>query len=498
MPFWQLLPNLIRMAINTARSTTPLSEGPSPVQRYLGLVARHPFLTLACIVLPMLAAFALASRQPEKFSASAQVQVARQNLAFALTGTPDPTASTSDFTAVLQTEAALAQSSEIERTLPDGPSDNIEANGTVKPSTVSDVLNFSVTAKDAGSAIRQTNQYANAYVRLRRLIDENALTAAVTTAQRKLRAERERDPGSALSAELERKVQQLQTLQALQSPRVTFIGPATDATKIAPRPTRAAILGLIIGLAIAGILLTLLDVLNTRVRSATDVEDRTGLPVLAHVRKARGKSRADASRRASMDLLRARLERLGLGTSSRSIVLSRVGASDVGAWAPAGLGAAFARIGKQAAVLRFMSDDPRASEIRAPADQLLVGTPRAMSSDLGTLPTLQRVTDADGVLMAYSPQTISGSMGPEHLRGLVETLLESVDVVIVDAPAPWSSLGIATLSSEPDIGLFVIGVDDTTRQDLATLNDALPSFNAKTLGTLVVERQPRRRRAKPS
>src|SRR3954453_5273065 len=140
----------------------PFSEeaATSPARRYLSLAIRRWWLVVGCVVLAAAAAYVVANRKPDKYSASASVQVSRQNLSYALTGTPDPVAGTSDFQAILQTQAELAQSPEIATVVPKDAAvsaDDILANGSVKPLTTADVLTFSVTAPTPDQAIKGTN-----------------------------------------------------------------------------------------------------------------------------------------------------------------------------------------------------------------------------------------------------------------------------------------------------------------------------------------------------
>src|SRR4051794_14232383 len=82
----------------------------SALRHYLTIALRRRWLVLACLVMPLGAAVGYSLTQPKLYRGGAQVVLSRQNLANALTNTPDPTSQANDFLRIVQTQADIARS----------------------------------------------------------------------------------------------------------------------------------------------------------------------------------------------------------------------------------------------------------------------------------------------------------------------------------------------------------------------------------------------------
>ena len=90
---------------------------------------------------------------------------------------------------------------------------------------------------------------------------------------------------------LQQKDQELATLQALQTSRLSVTRAAAKAYQVAPRPKRAAALGIFLGLVVGIGLMFLLEALDTRVRSGAEIAERLDLPLLSRIPGRRASSR---------------------------------------------------------------------------------------------------------------------------------------------------------------------------------------------------------------
>ena len=72
-------------------------------------------------------------------------------------------------------------------------------------------------------------------------------------------------------------------LGALWTSRMSVVRTATHVVQIEPRPKRAAGLGIFLGLVVGAGLMFLIEALDTRVRSGTEIAERLDLPLLARI-----------------------------------------------------------------------------------------------------------------------------------------------------------------------------------------------------------------------
>src|ERR1700722_15287758 len=95
---------------DTIASPEPPPRSISSLRFYLGVLRRRVIVIVVIIVVAIAAAIAYTAHKSTIYSANAQVEINRQDLASALTGVADATSVASDFPAVVQTQAAVARS----------------------------------------------------------------------------------------------------------------------------------------------------------------------------------------------------------------------------------------------------------------------------------------------------------------------------------------------------------------------------------------------------
>lgn len=272
-------------------ATDSRDEG-STLRDYLRVVRRRKWVILQAVALVPLTAVLLSTRQERLYQAEAEVLLSRQNLVPSQTDGQDPTIAPRPAERVAETEAQLARVPALaERTLEEAGVRGRTARDFLAASDVSakqntDLLEFRVTDHLQGLAVRLATEYAREFVDYRRELD----TAALVNARQELRArinevEAAGDRRSRLYESLVEKEQQLRTQEALQISNAFLVRPADEAKQVQPRPVRNGILGLALGL-ILGIGFALLwEALDTRVRSAEEIGERLGLPLLGRLPK---------------------------------------------------------------------------------------------------------------------------------------------------------------------------------------------------------------------
>src|SRR5919201_54785 len=227
---------------------------------YLRVAKRRKWIIAQAIVLLPLVAVGLSLHQRKMYRASAEVLLATQNVANQLNGINDPTLS-QDADRHAQTQADLARvpavASETLRLAGLKRSvDNFLNHSSASAKTNADLLELSVEDHRPDIARRLATAYATAFSGYRAQLD----TAPYTNAKRRANA-------------------QLREMAAANAEKSR----ADHATQVQPRPVRNGILGLVLGIVLGVALAFLREALDTRVRSAEEIEERLGIPLLARI-----------------------------------------------------------------------------------------------------------------------------------------------------------------------------------------------------------------------
>jgi capsular polysaccharide biosynthesis protein len=269
------------------------SHAPANLAHALGVLRRRWLILLGVVVLLPAATYFFTNRQDPSYQGEASVQLSRQNLANSLTGTPDNSAFAADPQRLTTTQAKVARSpavaARVVRRVPQAhlTVKQFLAASSVDTSTDSDVLTFKATNRRPELAQRLGLVFAQEFTSYRLLLDSRSLGRALGEARNSLRALRPSQ--EALRTQLEAKIEQLQTLEALQTSNASVVGSSVDAIQIAPRPLRNAVLALLIAIAGGIALAFLIDALDTRVRSVDSVAEALDAPLLARIPAPRGR-----------------------------------------------------------------------------------------------------------------------------------------------------------------------------------------------------------------
>jgi receptor protein-tyrosine kinase len=496
----------------------------SLITTYLRVLRRRWWVVVLCTAIATAAAIAFSLREQKLYHASADVLINRENLANVLTGTAD-TSQPADDQRLMQTQADLAGVEDVARRtlqaaqLRDRTPEQFLARASAKPKGDTDLLRLSVTDPDPGLATRLATIYARQFAAYRSALDTEKIVRARQEAQAKLAELGERTAANATFYDaLQENEQQLATLQTLQTARVTPVQPATGAAQVQPRVVRDAVLGFFAGLVVGIGVAFLLEALDTRVRTAAEIERRLGLPLLGRLPAPPRKLRKGGQlaihqsptggQAEAFRMLRTNLEFVMLDRDIRSILVTSAVENEGKSATAANLAVALASSGRRVILAEL---DMRRPSLRRLFD--LDGVPGLTQVALGRVAVEQALIPIS-IAPNHSVRTqdpfsgngglnpagglrvmVSGPVPPDpgefiagdRLGTLLTELTDHCDLLIVDAP-PLLRVGDAMkLSSRLDGILVVTRLNVVRRGMLAEMHRLLQTVPAAKLGFVVTD-----------
>jgi Mrp family chromosome partitioning ATPase/capsular polysaccharide biosynthesis protein len=522
-----------------------IEEGSEGIREFLGVLLRRKAALLLPVLLTPVIALGLAMLQDPVYESSADVLVTSGSVARALTELPG-LSSPDQPERNARTQVGLARlprvaQGVIERAPLFESADDFLARSRVSVEPDTDLLRFTVEDRDAEQASRLATLYAQEFTEYRNSLDLQAIRSTKLTISRTLaRLAAAGERGSALFAELRRARRQLEAAEALRGSTAILVQPAISATRIKPRPTRDAILGLGLGILLGVGLAFLIDRLDTRVRSSEVAEAIVGVPVLAELPAPPPLPQGAKTRVSMLDFpygayaeavrkLRANLEFANLDAGARVLMVTSAVAGEGKSTVASDLAVALARSGRAVALCDL---DPRAPSLHAmfglgdrrglveaafgseSLDRALVpvrwgmerpaheqpphppATPAAQS-DLDDLIVHPRsgVSTPRGRLSVLPlgrrrPPSPAEFVGSGAVRQLVAELAQRCDIVVLDTPPLLPVSDSLTISEYVDAALLVCGLETSRRPTLRDLRRILATFPARVLGLVVTGIEP--------
>jgi Mrp family chromosome partitioning ATPase/capsular polysaccharide biosynthesis protein len=474
-------------------------------------------MIVQAIVLVPLAAVLFSLQQTPMYQAGADVLLSRQNLASALTGMQDPSAYTQS-DRLAQTQADLARTAPVAQRVLDvvgvddkTPQDFL-AESSVTAKQNADILEFKVTDPDRALVVRLAQAYAEQYRIYRQELDTKALQDARAEVQERIAALG--DERGALYASLVEREQQLRTYEALQTSNAFVISSPTTADQVAPRPVRNAVLGLMLGIFLGVGLAFLREALDTRVRTAQEIGERLGLPLLARIPEPAKNLRAENKlvmlsepggvNAEAFRMLRTNLDFAALGHDVKSILVTSAVEREGKSTTIANLAVALARAGQKVILVDLdlrrpyvhkffdLRGRPGVTQVaigRATLNEALVRIPIAAVEPSRRLrgryePSAEgRPQGRLAVLGAGPIPPDPGEFVASHaLTEVLEELADIADILLVDAP-PLLHVGDAmVLSAKVDALILAARIETVRRPMLAEVRRLLDTIPAFKLG----------------
>jgi capsular polysaccharide biosynthesis protein len=462
-------------------SRTPV-EG---MHLYAVTLRRRWRMALAIVALAAVAGFLVASLSTKSHDATAKVLVDQQRQVDALLGTsdfsPDPERELNTGIELITLEP-IADGVRRSLGLPESASTLVSKVST-KVDRNSNIVSITVSDASAARAARLANAFAAGYRDYRARSARATVDDAIASAEARLRRLAPGPERTALATELRR----LQVAGAFQTGGVQVVHPATAATATTrPRPLLSALIGAVLGLLVAAVAVVVLARTDKTVRSARELEEATGQPVLARVPAGAAGAR-DALVTLAMSLPRAR----GRLAPPAVVLLTSPGPHEGTSGVALGLARSLDAIGELAIAIETDLRDPAfAVALGVDEPEGLVGFLRGSAKLDRELVSLGGACALPAGPAQEFPQPL---LAGERMATLVEELRNDTDVVVL-AGAPVGVVGDAlALVGLADLVVLVACLDVTRVDELQRAVSALQAAGSPPVGVVATTR-PRRGR----
>ncbi len=503
------------------RSAGPASPGAEPeafrstpervstLRFYLSVFGRRRLPMLIAFLVPVVVAVALTITAKKEYQGSALVVINRQSLSDQLTGTPDPTASSSEFVNIITTDADAARSiqvaNRVAQAVPEahlsGPA--ILAQATITPKQDADVVEFAVRDADPSLAQRLSTEFAREFVAYEQTRETGSITAILANVDARLARARHEGDRSLVSA-LTGRDEQLRTLLSLETPDNYVVTATTSASLVSPRKGLNLGLGVIAGLALTVLVAAALEALDTRVRSRDEVESLLEAPVLGRL----GTPRTRNTRRVlslvdpgdpaaePFRILRTNLQLQTLLHPARVMMVSGATEGEGKSLTVANLAVAEARAGRNVVLVDLDLRRPAQDTLfdtggRSPGvtdvllghislDEAMVEIPVASNHDGGRVEGSLRLLRSGPL-----PPDPGELVASDHAEHLIQSLRDKAEVVYVDCPPMLIAGDALAISRYCDAIIVVTRLSQARRSSLNDLSGALSGTPARVAGLVI-------------
>jgi Mrp family chromosome partitioning ATPase/capsular polysaccharide biosynthesis protein len=504
--------------------TSDRSLEPTPLRRYVEVLARRKWVFISVVVIVPLVAALFSLQREALYQAKSQVLLSDQYL-----GNTAGTQGSLDLQPerVVATQARIARTPDLARRVLEAAgqtsmtADQFLESSDVAPVGGANVLEFSVQNSSPDTAELLASTYGRQFVRYTRELETAALEKArLDLVGEMARLARKGEDNTALYSRLAEEAQQLRTAAALQTSKAQLLRNAEQAVQIEPRPARTAAYALFAALLLGVAAVAVLEALDTRVRSESDIVDALDLQLLGRLpepvqRQRRGggvvmldePEGADAE---AVRILRANIEYANSEVGAQTIMFTSSVRGEGKSTTIANVAVAFARLGRRVALVdldlrrasvhgRFgLSGALGVTDVargRVPLDEAIVKVPVAPARPLRKEAGVRVGSQYTGrrgslnvleVLPAGETPADPGELvATQGVADVLAALCERADFVFIDAPPVLEVSDPMTLMRYVDALVAVARLGVVRKPMLKELRRGLEASSIRTLGVVI-------------
>ncbi len=362
----------------------------------------------------------------------------------------------------------------------------------------SDLVSVKVRNENPRLAAAIANAFATEYVAFRRDTARASLEEAAKLADERLESLSPEELESTEGRQLEARLRELEIASSLQTGGVEVVRRASVPTDPAvPRPLLSTFIGLLVGFALAVMVVVLLEFADRRIKDEDEAQEILELPLLARIprppRGAKDGSRRDRPRDEAYASLAANLLFLDRTSHGSALMITSPGASDGKTTVTLGLARALATLSKRVIAIEADLRHPRfavrlnlerepgfagvAGEAIALDDALVEIDAETMRMRNGSVGPSFDVLQA-GPPMAAPQMVLSRPTIAEIIAGC----RARADFVLVDAPPIGVVHDAITLANYADAVMLVARLDWTTKDVARESVRVLQQLDLEVLG----------------
>jgi capsular exopolysaccharide synthesis family protein len=467
----------------------PEFTGQRDIRIYIRTIWRWKFLIAALVVAAPLVAYLLESGKPKQYRASATVSVSQDTVnSSLLSGTTNFSTTNVQAIAALVTTTSVAKLAGSRLQPAESPAE--AASGVSASANLeTDFITITAIRTDPEAAASVANAFADA-------LNVNQVSSAKTQIDQAIASTRTQlshlAPSDTDYDSLKSQLTQLQAALHDQSGDVSIIQRATaNATPVGPHPKRAIELGLVIGILLAVAAVMLLDSVDRRLRTPDDLEDLTGLPVLASFAPSAFRSELETSPidEEAFQTLRTSLTYFTVDRPIKSVLVASPGEKEGKSTVAVRLALASARAGLN--VILVDADLRRAgATVKLGLEPgiglgLVLAERRPVETALIEWPMAEHEPGRLRVVAAGSPPPNPAALiSSPQMRGLIATLEDRADLVIIDTPAGLAVSDSVPLMQHVSGVVLVARMNRSSRDTVRRLHKIIESAHGHLLGVI--------------